>query len=88
MIFKSIVKTKFTILFFLFSTTTIYSQVLDGVRIGGGIGSSYYWGTQSDNIPKLNTYGKNELNIGYNFHAFGLPYRLLYSGSISSIALK
>lgn len=70
MIFKSIVKTKFTILFFLFSTTTIYSQVLDGVRIGGGIGISYYWGTQSDNIPKLNTYGKNELNIGYNFQIY------------------
>ncbi|MFZ4797424.1 MAG: hypothetical protein ACOYMA_08005 [Bacteroidia bacterium] len=53
----------------LFSTS-INAQVFDNLRFGGGIGSSYYWGSQSDNIPKLDTYGKNELNTGFNFQIY------------------
>lgn len=70
MILKYIKKVQLFIVIIGLFSTNINAQILDGVRIGGGIGSSYYWGSQSDNIPKLDTYGKNELNAGYNFQIY------------------
>lgn len=70
MILDKLIKIKIAAIFFLFFITTVNAQVFDAVRVGGGIGSSYYWGSQSDNIPKLETFGKNEFNSGYNFQVY------------------
>jgi len=53
----------------LFSTN-ISSQILYGVRIGGGLGSSYYWGSQMDGKISLSTYNRSELNPGYKFQVY------------------
>ncbi|MFY7734532.1 MAG: hypothetical protein ACOVSR_13685 [Bacteroidia bacterium] len=57
------------IVLILFSIYT-FSQTFDGVRVGGGIGKSIYWGTQMDTKIATNTLGKSELNNGYNFQIY------------------
>ncbi|MFA9215079.1 MAG: hypothetical protein ACEQSR_14775 [Candidatus Methylacidiphilales bacterium] len=55
---------------FLFFSININAQIFDGLRLGGGIGKSIYWGTQMDFVFSTNTYGKSELNNGYNFQIY------------------
>ncbi len=42
------------------------AQFINGFRVGGGIGVSYYLGTQTDNSISFNTFGKSEVNRGIN----------------------
>jgi len=69
MIFISSRKFNSFILFLSFSIN-INAQILDGLRFGGGIGKSIYWGSQMDFVFSTNTYGKSELNNGYNFQIY------------------
>jgi hypothetical protein len=54
----------------IFFNICAFSQTFDGVRVGGGIGKSIYWGTQMDTKIATNTLGKSELNNGYNFQIY------------------
>lgn len=46
------------------------AQIFEGIRIGGGLGGSIYWGSQMDYKISLNTYGRSEINKGYNFQIY------------------
>lgn len=54
----------FTLLVFTFKLAS--GQFINNLRFGGGVGFSAYLGNQSDNAITLNTYGKSELNPGFN----------------------
>jgi hypothetical protein len=49
---------------------SLFSQTLNNVRIGIGIGESIYWGTQMDNNISTNIFGVSEINPGYSFQTF------------------
>jgi hypothetical protein len=57
-------------LFVFLFTTYIIGQDLDGVRLGFGVGSSIYWGSQMDTKIVTNTLGKSEINSGLNFQIY------------------
>lgn len=48
----------------------VFSQILDGVRIGGGLGVSVYLGSQMDSKISTNTFNKSELNSGFNVQIY------------------
>lgn len=60
----------YLLLFLIYVSTNLTSQTLNNVRIGIGLGSSIYWGTQMDYSFKLNTFGVSEINKGYNFQTY------------------
>ncbi len=57
-------------LFVFLFTTYIIGQDLDGVRLGFGVGSTIYSGSQMDNKIETNTLGKSEINSGLNFQIY------------------
>lgn len=57
-------------LFIFLLTTYTIGQDLDGVRLGFGLGSSIYWGSQMDTKIETNTLGKSEINSGLNFQIY------------------
>lgn len=58
---------RFTFLgLFILSTFGVLGQFIENLRIGAGLGISYYLGTQTDNVPSFNTFGKSEVNPGLN----------------------
>jgi hypothetical protein len=57
-------------LFVFLFTTYIIGQDLDGVRLGFGVGSSIYCGSQMDNKIETNTLGKSEINNGFNLQVY------------------
>jgi hypothetical protein len=63
-------KKYFLFLFLFYFSIKLTAQTLSNVRIGMGVGSSIYWGTQMDYDFKLNTFGINEINRGYNFQTY------------------
>lgn len=61
------VNIRFTLsLLLILNSFGVFGQFLENLRFGGGIGISYYLGTQTDNVPSINTFGKSEINPGLN----------------------
>jgi hypothetical protein len=56
--------------FLLFTFKFASSQFINNIRLGGGVGASYYLGSQMDYSISLNTYGKSELNPGFHGQIF------------------
>jgi hypothetical protein len=63
-------KKYYLFLFLFYFSSNLTAQTLSNFRIGIGVGSSIYWGTQMDYDIKLNTFGVSEINNGYNFQTF------------------
>lgn len=67
-----IIKSYKILFFIVFSISSFVSnsQILNGFRIGGGVGESIYWGSQMDGKMSFNTYNKSEFNPGFNFQLY------------------
>jgi len=46
------------------------AQFYNGLRLGGGVGESIYWGSQMDGKISLSTYNRSEFNPGFNFQIY------------------
>lgn len=57
-------------LFLLLNNKLGFSQIFDGLRVGGGVGVSLYLGSQMDSKISTNTFNKSELNSGYNLQIY------------------
>ena len=62
---------KVFIFFILFISSLISkSQISNGLRVGGGLGESIYWGSQMDDKISFSTYDKSEANLGLNIQFY------------------
>jgi hypothetical protein len=59
-------KKYYLFLFLFYFSSNLTAQTLSNFRIGIGVGSSIYWGTQMDYDIKLNTFGVSEINNGFD----------------------
>jgi hypothetical protein len=64
------IKKACVLIFLINFPVSLFSQMLNNMRIGVGVGESIYWGTQMDNTISTNTFGVSEINPGFSFQTF------------------